>query len=550
MKKTSLSRLPTIRVIGPDGASRLVVLDSETILIGRDPVADIALAEDRVVSWHHARVERLQNGTYQVIDLASRNRTVIDGKMMEPFRPVPLRDGSRIGVARKYDLIFCLQAIDLKDGTNESTVLGSVDDMSSAQLVARSGEPGRALEAVLELNRALGGVTDLNEMLGRALDGLMAVFPPAARGFIVTSELDGTLMPRAVRPSAGMGHTPAMSRTVLRRVLDDGKALFIADGRLQDSGSIVKAGIGAAICAPLPGHGGTPVGMIQLDSPRVQGGFEPGDLDLLAALAVPIGVAVENHRLLKAQESLSAARRIQEALLPQRRPAPPGYTFWEHYRPALEIGGDLYDYIAIDPPGATDTGVVWAVTVGDVAGKGIPAALLMAGTCPEVRHLVRAGARPEAVLGGVNHYISDQRLDGRFVTLVVTEIDTQSHRLSVANAGHIDPMLRRAGGKIELLGEEGAGPPLGIDPAFAYRSETVELGPGDVVVIVTDGIGDALDRNDDRFGSERLMKVLAGAREGVSALGEAIAAAVRDHCAGRSQFDDITIICFGRDRVG
>jgi serine phosphatase RsbU (regulator of sigma subunit) len=452
-------------------------------------------------------------------------------------------------VARKYDLVFCLQAVEVKEGSSESTVLGSVDDMSSAHLVSRSGQPARAFEAVLEINRALAGVTDLNEMLGRALDGLMAVFPNAEHGFILTAETDGTLMPRAVRTTAGTGQTPAMSRTVLRHVLDEGKALLIADGKLQESGSILASGIGAAICAPLPGQGGTPVGMVQLDSPDARDGFKPEDLELLAALAIPVGVAVENHRLLKAQESLAAARKIQEALLPQRRPSPPGYTFWEHYRPALEIGGDLYDYIAIGPPGTSGAGDVWAVTVGDVAGKGIPAALLMAGTCPEVRHLVRAGVGPGAVLSGVNRHICDQRLDGRFVTLVVAEIDTRSHRLSIANAGHIDPMVRRAGGQIEPLGAPGAGPPLGIDPEVEYQPETIDLGPGDVVVIVTDGVDDALDRNGQRFGNERFLRVLAEAPEGVCAVGEAIAAAVRDHVAGRSQFDDITIVCFGRDRT-
>src|SRR5262249_34157565 len=152
-----------------------------------------------------------------------------------------------------------------------------------------------------------------------------------------------------------------------------------------------NSGIGIALCAPLLGHDGQAVGVVQLDSPVVIGGFETQDLELLAALAIPMGVAVENHGLLKEQVSLAAARQIAEALLPEERPKVPGYSFWEYYRPALTVGGDFYDYIpvaAADPAATPDR---WVIMVGDVAGKGFPAALLAAGTSPEVRHFARSG---------------------------------------------------------------------------------------------------------------------------------------------------------------
>ena len=116
-----------------------------------------------------------------------------------------------------------------------------------------------------------------------------------------------------------------------------------------------------ALCVPLPGHDGRPVGMVQLDRRTGKKGFKAGDLDLLAALAVPVGVAVENHWLLKERASWAAAREIQLSLLPRDRPEVPGYAFWECYLPTLEVGGDLYDYIKVEP---ADVGCGIAGAVG------------------------------------------------------------------------------------------------------------------------------------------------------------------------------------------
>ena len=164
--------------------------------------------------------------------------------------------------------------------------------------------------------------------------------------------------------------------------------------------------------------------MVQLDRRTGKKGFKTGDLDLLAALAVPVGVAVENHWLLKERASWAAAREIQLSLLPRDRPEVAGYAFWECYQPTLEVGGDLYDYIKVEPAGARrGSPARWAVTVGDVAGKGMPAALVVAGICPEVRHLVRSGVAPGDVLAKVNRHLFDRGVGGRFVTMAMTDID-------------------------------------------------------------------------------------------------------------------------------
>ena len=546
---THFRQVPTIELIGQEGARRLYEIETDTIRIGRDPVSEIPFVNDLFVSWKHAKIKRLHDGSFLLIDLESQNKTSLDGQSIRPNRPFPLRDGSRIGIAQKHELVFHYQAVGMHDEPPGSTVVNAVDDLSSSNLALRSTQPKRMLEAVLEVNRALGGVADLNEMLGKALDGLMRLFPVAERGFILTVEPGDALIARAVRRARSVDRPLTVSQTMLRRVLEEGKAIIIdttRDPLYKEGDSVQASGIGIALCAPLTGHSGQAVGIVQLDSPVVIGGFQTSDLELLAALAIPLGVAVENHGLLKEQVSLAAARQIADALLPEERPKVPGYSFWEYYRPAFTVGGDFYDYIPAGPVEAAGGASRWVVMVGDVAGKGFPAALLAAGTSPEIRHFVRSGLRVVDVLERVNNRLSSDRFDCRFVTMALAEIDSDSHRLTVALAGHEEPRLRRRDGTIERLGGSCASTPLGTVPGATYEAETLSLEPGDIVVIVTDGVTDARNPAGELFGLDRLLKVMSEAPGTVQGLGGALAAAVRNHTGKASQFDDITILCFGR----
>jgi phosphoserine phosphatase RsbU/P len=541
---------PTLELIRGGRTERVYELKGADLYIGRIPGLDVYLDDSRV-SRHHARVEHRPDGTSYVVDLESKCCTQLDGRRLTPFQAVPLRNGSRITILG-FELIFRDHSLELDDShEGDSTILEKLDDLSTEYLARRSVEPKEALKAILEINRALGGGAGLNEVLGQALESLLAVFVTADRGFVVLAGPD-TTSPRlrALRQRSGRPQVPVLSRTILNQVMREGKAMLIkdtaADPRFLRAKSVVST-FRTALCVPLPGHDGRPVGMVQLDSRTSIKGFKTGDLDLLAALAVPVGVAVENDWLLKERASWAAAREIQLALLPRGRPEIAGYAFWECYSPTLQVGGDLYDYIAVEPEDGGDQAPArWAVTVGDVAGKGMPAALVVAGICPQVQHLVRSGVKPGDVLARVNRRLCDRAVGGRFVTMVMTEIDSQSHQMIVVNAGHMDPLVRRASGAIESVDRSGAGPPLGVIGTAVYRPVVVPLEPGDLVVLYTDGVNESMDRDRQTFGVERLTQVLAAAPQGVAAAGEAILAAVREHALGRSQSDDITIVCFER----
>src|SRR5262249_33475737 len=152
----------------------------------------------------------------------------------------------------------------------------------------RLKHPAEAFKAILDVIQALGG-TDLNEKLGRALDGLMAVFPRAERGFILTIGTDGAFTLRAVRHRAGPRDVPSLSQTIFHRVLEEAKAILISDATLDEDykgQESISSSLRTALAVPLAGSDGKPGGMVQLDSRAAKEGFTAVELDLLAALAV------------------------------------------------------------------------------------------------------------------------------------------------------------------------------------------------------------------------------------------------------------------------
>jgi len=517
--------------------------------IGRIPGMGVYL-DDMRVSRRHALIERDPDGTCYIVDLKSKCSTQVDNLKLKPYQPVALRDGSRIRIVG-YELVFHDPAIATPESDlGQSTVLQTLDNLSSDYLAARSNQPALALRAMLEINRSLGGRADLDDVFARALDGLMAVFPAAERGFILVLEIEGTPRIRAMRSRSGSASHQPLSRSILRDVLDQGKGILIADSvadpRFQLEDSVIST-VRTAMCVPLLGHDGRPLGMIQLDSQKLVSGFKSDDLDLLATLTVPISVAIENYRLLQERATWAAAREIQLALLPQRRPQIDGYAFWECYQPSMAVGGDFYDYIEIQPSGTSEQRAArWAITLGDVVGKGMPAALLAANVCPEVRHLVGSGVSPQEVLGHVNRRVFDAGVEAIFVTMILIELDPDSHSLTVVNAGHATPLLRRITGEVVPIAEQGARLPLGVAAQTVYQPVTVHLQPGELIVVYTDGVTEGVDRSRRPFGEKRLRQTLAAAAPQVAQAGEALLAAIVDHASGRSPYDDVTIVSFGR----
>jgi sigma-B regulation protein RsbU (phosphoserine phosphatase) len=535
---------PTLELISPVLPGRLFELNRDLVRIGRDPGSDIGLNR-KDVSWLHAWIYRRSEGFF-VEDRESRNGTYLDGVRLTPKTPARLRDGARIKICDNL-LIFRKQAVKVDDRDGGSTILGTLANLTSLDVVSSVSRPEDVLRAVLEINHNLGGTIELNEALGKTLATLFGIFPEAESGFILTREADGELIPRAIRHREGVTDPLTLGQTAMDHVMHRGEGFLSSDTPADGLGLTPSRTV---LGVPLLDSAGQPIGIIQLVSRPGHPVFRADALDLLAAVAVPVGVTVENNRLLRSKAEWAAAGEIQRALLPRRQPSAPGYVSWEHYEPAQEVGGDYYDYIPIHPAEAEgqNNWSRWAVAAGDVVGKGMPAALLMTSLSSEVRHRVRTEADPARVAARLNRHFFEAEILDRFITFLLIIVDARSHRITVVNAGHLAPIVRRASGAIEVIGEEETGPPLGVVLGHQYQSITTELGPGDMVVLFTDGVTEAMNPQNHQFGAEAVRRTLLAAPRSVPEVGEAILKALRGHASGRPQSDDIALVCFGRDR--
>jgi serine phosphatase RsbU (regulator of sigma subunit)/pSer/pThr/pTyr-binding forkhead associated (FHA) protein len=544
--------VPTLELVDKVPHRRLFEIDRDEVSIGRDRRSDIHL-DRKEVSSTHARVFRRPDGFF-LEDRGSYNHTYLDDRKLTAFAPTRLRDGSRIKICESL-LIFHLEAVKIEEHDDDTTIMGVLADPSSVDPAAMTAGPEEVLKGVLEINRTLGGSIALNEALGKVLEAFFAIFPQAECGFILTSEPGGELIPRAIRRRNGDAEGLTLSHTVLDHVMNEGQGLLIrdagADARFKDVPSLSGSRIRTVVCMPLLDHDARPIGIIQLDNRSFRAQFRPDDLDLLAAVSAPIGVAIANHRFLKAKAEREAAGEVLRAMLPRGRPGAREYTFWDLYEPAMVVGGDYYDYHPIAAAEAAGDAPCarWAIALGDVVGKGMPAALLVTNLCSEVRHHVRTEADPRRIVERLNRAFHDAENPGRFITFLLVVLDADSHALTVVNAGHMGPLIRRAGGELEVIGQAEAGLPLAVDHEHTYQAATTLLEPGDVVVLYTDGVDSAMNPRRKLFGLAAVKQTVAAAPGEVPRVGEALIDAVHAHAAGQDPFDDITIICFGRSAL-
>jgi sigma-B regulation protein RsbU (phosphoserine phosphatase) len=232
---------------------------------------------------------------------------------------------------------------------------------------------------------------------------------------------------------------------------------------------------------------------------------------------------------------LREAVDVQRQLLPRVRPAIDALDYSGCCIPARHVGGDYFDYVELEPG-------VLGLLVADVAGKGIPAALLVSSLHGAFRtHAPMAGDRLAELAVTLNAHMCSAGVLGRFATLLYVVIDTIRRRIVYVNAGHPPGILLRAGGQAVRLMEGSI--PLGLFPDSGYAAAELALEPGDWVVLFTDGISEALNDDGEEFGDERLVQTIGahGAR-GPDAMCDAIVTAVREHTRGRAAADDVTIV--------
>lgn len=313
---------------------------------------------------------------------------------------------------------------------------------------------------------------------------------------------------------------------------------FEADARMS-SRFCEQLGATAIVCAPMWGEHEL-IGMLAVLDRAPGRGFTAGNAKLLTSVASQFGNAMENRRLheeeieqRKLAQQIEIARSIQEKLLPLAPPAFQGAEIAGSSVPAREVGGDYYDFMLLDENRL-------AVVVGDVAGKGIPAAMLMTLTKGVFTALVSTKLTPAQILGRVNRSLSLERISDRFVTLVFYVFDRRDRTATVANAGH-EPLLWIHGstGNVDLISNDRL--PLGISPEEPYSQQVLQLDAGDTLFAFTDGFTEAMDLRRRPWGMDRLLDtVLAHRRLRPASLLEATVREVRLYVGEAPVADDMT----------
>jgi len=532
-------------------------LTGDSILIGRSPECNLVL-ESGAISRHHALITR-DGSDYYIEDLKSRNGTFVNGQRV--LEPTLLKENDRIKIC---DHLFTFHTdkpqqktapfkIEVADGPADSTTITSLVDLSSTGTQLTEVNPELKLRAVLEIARNLCNSVQIDDVLPRILDTLFNIFPQADRGFVLLKDQSGRgLIPKAIKSRHKVEEDSVrVSRTIVRKAMEAGQAILSADAatdtQFDMSKSIADFRIHSIMCVPLIAQKDKPLGIIQLHTEDRRRQFTPEDLEVLVSVASIAAVSLENARLhedLIAQERLrrdmQSARAVQRAFLPRRLPQIPGYEFYAFYESAYSVGGDYYGFFEL--PGDR-----LAISLGDVSGKGMQAALLVARLSSDVRFCSLAADDPGKVVAAVNRSLAEAALADKFVTFLYMVLDYKSHTLAIVNAGHMPPLLRKPDGSIEELAEEVAWLPLNVAPADGqFESASIQLGPGDTLVAYTDGVNEAMNPQNELFGFERIHQTLRDGPSRPAEAGPNLVKAVRNFAAGRAQSDDIAVLCFGR----
>ncbi|MDP1570281.1 MAG: SpoIIE family protein phosphatase [Vicinamibacterales bacterium] len=514
---------------------RMVVIDRPVVAIGRRTESDLRLVGSDV-SRDHAEIARV-DGHYVLRDRGSRYGTLVNDETVTEHR---LAHGDRIQFGRTG----AVEAIFLADDgpvATERHTNSAVGDL-------------RQLAALLEGLRALGSGRVLDEVLALVLDAAIEI-TGAERGFIMLASPAGALEMKLARARGHItlpGTRFDTSRKIPEEVFSTGELKVVADLLDGDLANVhmgtVALGIRHVLCTPLrlvryvdrPDIASEPktTGVLYLDSREKGQLLSASTRTALDTLATEAGVAIENARLYREtlekariEHELNIAAEIQQALLPPGRHDGAFYQAIGASLPSRSIGGDFYDVTEIDD-GSIE------VVVGDVSGKGPAAALLTA----KIQGLLAAyvgDAPPAETLHRVNQSLLRRAIGARYATMFLATI-TAAGELTYCNAGHNPPVVY-GGGTVRRL--TSGGMPVGFFKDAPYTDARVQLSPGDVVVIYSDGVTEALNTEEEEFGEERLVALLEAHPDASAAdILARLIDAVQAFAAGAPQHDDVTAL--------
>ncbi len=561
-----------LSTISNDGqeSERFDLVEGDTT-IGRHPDCTIVV-DAGAVSRYHAKVVGKSN-QYVVEDSNSRNGTFLNGQLLTG--PQQLREGDRLRIS-EVELVFREDAIPefARDGSSEMSFEGAnfgivmVDEKETKTLSSSSAKveylgssdglkmvatAEAKLEALMRINRNLSNALAIDEVLPKVLASLFDIFPAADRGFVVMENEHGDLIPRWVKTRTAHDETETIriSRTIIREAMNRRESILSMDAsedsRFDSSQSIADFSIRSMICAPLTDSNGNAFGALQIDSTQGHGQFREEDTDLLAGVAAQAGIMINNARLheqalqqKQVEQDLKLATEVQQAFLPQVSPDAIGFRVRSFYQAANHIGGDYFDYIHL-----ADGRV--AIVVADVVGHGVAAAMFMAKLSAETRFCLASEPDVAEAIIKLNDRMSRLQVE-RFITFLVFVVNPTSETVTIVNAGHMAPVVRSAAdGSICEPSEEESGLPIAIDDGMVYEAVDFRMQPGDLAVLYTDGINEAMDSADREFGMDKVRQLTSQGGD-ADAVKDRIVKAVLDHVGAAPPFDDMCLVVVERTK--
>ncbi|MFM7152089.1 MAG: SpoIIE family protein phosphatase [Gemmataceae bacterium] len=480
----------------------------DNLKIGRDETSDISL-EAMAVSRHHAEISS-KEGKFYLRDKGSINGTSVNGKKISEF--VEIKEGDEIRVG-PYQIRLVLREL-VEDSVQVVRATIDVEPSNPSLFIQNASNK---LKVLLEIANDLGKTLDTDHLLDILLNHLMKLFPQADRSMVLLCE-EERLVIRSQRSRLPQDiHEVPYSRTIVNRAMTDGVGLLSedvpSDRNLVLSATMVSLNLRSFLCVPLLGWERKPLGVIQLDCIRPDKKFNREDLELLTAVSIQASVVLQNaayhqNRLReeRLRQEIMLARDIQQQFLPSDFDIiGPGAEIFARCSPAREVSGDLFDIFRLKD------GRI-AFFIGDVSGKGMPAALFMIAVRSLARLIAPTASNPSEFLQKLNDALANDNPTHLFVTMIYGIYDGQDGHIDLANGGHPPPLLRATDGEVKQLVWK-SGLLLGSSP-IPLRAENyrLELQKGETLILYTDGFIEATPDEKVEFGVERLKSAFGGIR--------------------------------------
>lgn len=543
----------TILVQAPDGSTRHVEIRGGRLSLGRAQGNDLRFPDDASLSRQHLLLEE-EDDTLYISDLNSKNGTRVNGAMVKERRS--LRPGDRVMAGRIVMVVdpgpeTTVKQVPFHQGSEAdtprgATIMTSLEGLLSADGSLSGEQTGprpatqfgpRAFSALVRAGRELVGHRPLDQLFGFILDlSLEAV--GAERGAILTAENGDRLVTRAYH-----GEGLSISTFVRDRVLQDKASVLIRDVTKDTIGarqSVFGQNIRTMMAVPLQTDSEV-MGIVYVDSLSFIKEFKEEDLNLLTVLANVAAIRIEQEKQRENERKAKILRRdleqaadIQLRLLPSSPPELPGYDLAGHNAPSRTVGGDYYDFI---PYEKSRLGLV----LGDVAGKGMAAALMMTGLQARVRMLAEVPGDLAQIMSRLDRQVATNCPRNRFISLVLCVLDAPTGELTYCNAGHNPPVHMANSGEPRLLSTGGT--VLGILPDLGYEASTIHLEPGDLFLMYSDGVTEAESPDGEEFGQDRLVELVHRHRgEGARAVLDELTTALQEWTDDAPPADDVTAV--------